>query len=152
MNFKNLFLLLSYTFLLTACSSAGPKYQNSSVSNAATIQGDVANFVRFFTSGESHVGILEIDGVETGVGNSSYKIAPGEHTLGITANGDRGQTKAYIKVNLKPNTKYKLTANTVGISMVVKIWDITNKTPVLLKTQKLSTTQPQTPIFIPIII
>lgn len=114
---------------LTACAT-GPTHQNYKESDAACVQGDYANFIKFFTEGEAHVNIEEMDGVQTDT--RIVCVSPGEHRLGFTAVNDGRIGQDFIKANFEANKKYKVRANRNGLGFNCVLYDITdgNETPV----------------------
>lgn len=112
---------------LTGCAST-PTFQNHESSNAACISGDTANIFRFFTHGEAHVRIREIDGTPTS-GFGPFCVAPGKRRFGVFA-GASGyqQAQNYVDLELEPGKSYVLRGNLKGISILISLFDV-SQTP-----------------------
>ena len=135
--------------LLSGCST-GPKYKNYQKSNGASITGDVANFFKFFSDGEAHVHIKEIDGIE--VSSSPYIVSPGKHSIGVSAYHNYKTANEYISIMFESGRNYQLVANLRGISFVFKLLDITNDEPIILNEFKVKIGNESQPIMIPIMV
>lgn len=91
---KKLVLPLALLSTLAGCAT-GPRYTNYSAQDAACIKGDIANFIKFYSDGEAHVHIKEIDGVPTG-GGDPYCLPPGKHRLGVYAANNYQIAQDYV--------------------------------------------------------
>lgn len=143
-------LLLALT--ISGCAT-GPMQKPYLGSDASCIKGDVANFLKFFSSGEAHVNIMEVDGLPP-EGSSPYCVAPGKHTIGVSAVNNNKEFNDYLEFDFKPNTTYQLKANLRGISFHFKLLDVTASDHVVLSefSRKMSgyDSKPvMVPIFIP---
>ncbi|CAI3805880.1 hypothetical protein [Rheinheimera sp. MM224] len=145
-----LLLTLTIATLLTGCAST-PQYKNYQGADAACIEGDVANFIKFFSSGEAHVGIAEIDGV---VADSMGKncVSPGKHTFGLTANNNQKAVDGYVDLELESGKHYQLQANLVGISFAFKLVDISSKPEQIAHEFKLTANANMPVNYVPVII
>lgn len=134
---------------LVGCAT-GPTHQNYKQSDAACVQGDYANVIKFFTEGEAHVHIEEMDGVQTD--SRIVCVSPGEHRLGFTAVNDGRIGHDFITVDFEANKKYKVRANRNGLGFNSVLYDITdgNETPVTkLRTAITSHAPAYIPIYMP---
>lgn len=149
---KKLYISLGLLVCVTGCAT-GPRYENYKAEDAACIEGDIANVVKFFSEGEAHVHIKEIDGVPTGSGEP-YCFAPGKHRLGVSGSNNYQTAQDYVDLEFEARKKYWLRGNLRGISVVFQLIDITTQpgTKVAEFSIKVcSTSQPMTvPIFIPV--
>lgn len=149
---KKSVMSLALAVCLAGCAATGPKHKNYKALDAACIKGDTANLVKFFSEGEAHVYIKEIDGVPTGT-EEFYCIAPGKHRLGISAYNNYQTAQDYVDLEFEARKKYWLRANLRGISFVFQLIDITNEPASKIAEFSLkvgSTSQHMTiPIFIP---
>jgi len=143
-------IVLLFAGFFAGCAT-GPRYQNFSGSDAACIEGDLANFFKFFSEGEAHVHIAEVDGMQTASG--TVCVSPGEHKFGIAASNNYKNANEYFDLTLEAGKKYRMRANLVGISFAFKLMDITDGGEVEVAEYKVKITgetQPApVPIFVP---
>ena len=148
---KILVISLAIVTSLAGCAT-GPVYPKYTAQDAACVKGDIANFIKFFSDGEAHVQIKEIDGIPTG-GGEPYCFAPGKHRLGVSAHNNYQTAQDYVDLEFDSGKKYWLSANLRGISFVFQLVDITAHPEIIVADFRLkvsSTSQPVTvPIFIP---
>jgi hypothetical protein len=135
-SFIKALLVSCFVFAMSGCAT-GPTYKNVSSPDAASISGHFANFIRYYSQGEAHVKIKEIDGVPTGRGGE-YRVAPGVHELGIYAANDHTSIREYIKVEFPSGAKYKLVANLREISFHFRLLDVAGNKPQEVSTFKLT--------------
>lgn len=148
----SLSLAIVIVAFLTGCATTGPTYSNYTGQDAACIKGDTANVFKFFSDGEAHVRIKEIDGVPTG-SREPYCFSPGKHRLGVSAYNNYQTAQDYVDLEFGADKQYWLRANLRGISFAFQLWDITNQPETKVGDFSLKvgyTSQPVTvPIFIP---
>lgn len=137
--------------LLSACTT-GPKYEEYTSTDAACIKGNNANVLKFFSSGEAHVNILEIDGLQVNK-RGFICVSPGKHSFGIVASNNNKTVNDYVDLNLQTARKYQLKATLTGISFRFKLYDVTVNNDSVVEEFKLkvngNTTSTSVPIFIP---
>lgn len=144
-------LSIGAMLFLAGCAT-GPTYTNYTATDAACIKGDTANFIKFFSDGEAHVHIKEIDGSPTG-GGSSYCFVPGKHRLGVSAGAkDYQYAQDYVDIEFAAGRQYWLRANLRGISFVFQLIDITNGQEAKVDEFKLKVGSVNQPVSIPIFI
>jgi hypothetical protein len=106
--------------LVSACATA-PPYQNYQGKDASCIAGGKANVIKFFSSGDAHTAVKEIDGNAT-PGNGPFCTSPGSHRLGVWAAAiDSQQAQDYIDVNLEAGTQYDLRGTLRGLRIIVQL-------------------------------
>lgn len=137
--------------LVLAGCVTGPAYTNYTSTDAACIKGDTANFLKFFSEGEAHVHIKEIDGIPT-AGGSPYCLLPGRHRLGVSADNNYQNAQDYIDMEFSAGRQYLLRANLRGISFVFQLIDITNGQETKLEEFRIKAGPASQPVSIPIFI
>ena len=143
------FCLVGILSILSGCAT-GPTYQNYSKTDAACIDGDVANFIKFFSDGEAHVRIAEVD--ELQANSNPVCVPPGEHKVGFTAVNSGRTVNEYITFNFEASKKYKIKANVRGIAFDCTLNDITDGTEKKLSEFRVKisgSSQAYVPIIIP---
>jgi hypothetical protein len=138
---------------IAGCATT-PTYQSYKAPDAACIQGDVANVVKFFSDGEAHVAIREIDGVPSS-GTGPHCVTPGKHRLGISGYNNYQTAQDYVNLDFEAGKQYWLRGNLRGISIVFQLVDITSQAETKIgefsiKVNSTSQPGPIIPIFIPI--
>jgi hypothetical protein len=94
--------------------------------DAACVKGDFANIIKFFTEGEAHIHIKEIDGVPTsGNGLGPYCFAPGTHKLGVSATNSNQLAQDYVNLEFGSAREYWLRGNFRGIRVDYQLFDVT---------------------------
>jgi hypothetical protein len=136
---------------LTAGCATVPKYKNSTAPDAACIKGNFASLGDWFSKGEAHIKIKEIDGTPTD-GKGPFCFAPGKHQLGIYAINNYQEAQDYLDLDLAPSRKYWLHGNLRGISFVVQFDDITTQPPKNVAAFRLKAGSSGQPIAVPIFI
>ncbi|MBI5040975.1 MAG: hypothetical protein HZB57_07205 [Gammaproteobacteria bacterium] len=145
------FSFILILLFISSCAT-GPTYEQYTNTDAACIKGDMANFFKFFASGEAHVNILEIDGLPVNKGGGFSCVSPGKHSFGVVANNNYRNVNDYIDLNLESGRKYQLKANLAGISFWFKLHDITNNSDQIVQEFKLKVNGQDTPVTVPIFI
>jgi len=110
--------------LLASLTGCATTYQDYTGQDAACIKGDFANFIKYFSEGEAHVIIQEIDGVPTR-GNKPFCFAPGKHRLRVLADTSNRVAEDYVDLDFEAGRKYLLRANFREIAFVCQVMDIT---------------------------
>jgi hypothetical protein len=121
----NRIIIVLFAILLTACAGT-PKYPSTSASDAACVKGDMANFFKFFSAGEAHVHIKEIDGVPTEGGTGPFCFAPGKHRLGISGYNNHQTAQDYVELTFESGKKYWIRGNLRGMNVYFELIDITS--------------------------
>nr|WP_028080878.1 hypothetical protein [Solimonas soli] len=146
------FFYLMASVVLGACASE-PSFKNTKAADNACVEGDVANFFKFFSSGEAHVSIREIDGLPTdGVHTGKFCFAPGQHRLGIRGYNNLQSAQDYVDLNFSPGRTYQIKGNLRGISIVFRMYDVTAEPEVPVSEFSIKAGVSQSapiPIFIP---
>lgn len=149
---KRIPLYLAVAAILAGCAS-GPSFKSAKAPDNACVEGDVANFFKFFTSGEAHVSLREIDGLPTeGNRASKFCFAPGQHRLGIRGYNNLESAQDYVDLNFAPGRMYQIKGNLRGISIVFRMYDVTTgeEVPVSEFSIKAGATQNMPiPVFVP---
>jgi hypothetical protein len=115
------FALLAF---LIGCAT-GPTYENYTGQDAACVDGDTAaNFTRYWSEGEAHVFILEIDGVRKKP-REPVCLPPGKHDLKIRTAAANAILDHYLDFHFQAGRKYALRANYRENAFVVEVMDIT---------------------------
>ena len=135
---------------LSGCAT-GPRFENYSGANASCVEGDTANLVKFYTEGEAHVSIKEIDDLPTG-GGRRFCVSAGKHRLGVSAYNMYREAEEYFDFDLETGRKYKVRANLQGISFVFHFVDITDGKETQLSELRVKVTSQTQPMTVPIII
>lgn len=135
---------------LTGCATS-PIYPKYKEKNAACVKGDTANFIKFFSDGEAHVQINEIDGIPTD-SDDPYCFAPGKHRIGVSAHNNHQSVYDYVDLEFSAGKQYWLHANLRGISFVFQLVDITNQPEIIVADFKLKVGSSSQPVAIPILI
>jgi hypothetical protein len=147
---KNQATALVVLACLIGCAT-GPTYQNYQDRDAACVTGGTANLIKFFSEGEAHVFIKEIDGVPTG-SREPYCVAPGKHQLGVSAYNNYQTAQDYVDLDFVAMKKYRLRANLRGISFVFQLVDVTNPPETTVAEFSLKVGSVSQPTYIPIIV
>lgn len=146
---------------LAGCATTSrPTYSPPAAGQTATIKGGNANVIKFFSEGESHVWIIEIDGLyippSIWTGNArSVKVSPGSRRITVLLTGEnytRGQDT--IQIDVSPGKTYQIEAKKVGIAFDVVVYEETNipsEKKVVLST-RINGHSAGEPVYIPIII
>jgi len=108
---------------LAGCAEA-PTHQNYRAQDAACVEGEFANLIRYHFEGEAHVTIGEIDGLPTG-GGEPYCFPPGLHRLEVKAYNNSRIARDSVDLEFGAAKKYRLRANVRGTSFVFQLVDIT---------------------------
>lgn len=108
---------------LIGCAT-GPTYENYTGQDAACVDGDTANFTRYWSEGEAHVFILEIDGVRKKP-REPVCLPPGNHQLKIRTTASKAILDHYLDFRFEAGRKYMLRANYRENAFVVEVMDIT---------------------------
>jgi hypothetical protein len=143
-------LVLGLVLALAGCAT-GPRFQNYAGANASCVEGDTANLVRFYTEGEAHVFIQEIDDLPTG-GGMRFCVSAGKHRLGISAYNIYRQAAEYFDFDLEAGRNYRVRANLQGISFVFHFVDITDGKETRLSELRVKVTSETQPATVPMII
>jgi len=148
------FLSIFTTAFVSACATA-PPYQNYPGKDASCVAGGKANVIKFFSSGDAHTAVKEIDGTPT-PGSGPFCTSPGSHRLGVWAAAiDSQRAQDYIDVNLEAGAQYELRGTLRGIRIIVQLvptnGDGTQASPEFpLRAYTSVQQQGFTPIFIPV--
>jgi len=145
---RALFLLL-LPAVLAACA-ASPGYEFAATPDAAWIKGDFPNVLRFFTQGEAHLQILEIDGLPTPGRYGPFPVAPGSHRLGISSVHYDRAAKGYLEIDFEPGRKYRLRGNLRSDWILVQLYDVTTGPPVRIAEFRLKLISPSEIILLPL--
>lgn len=145
-------IVASVAFLLglVGCATT-PTFEPYKGQNAACLKGDTANIIRFFSEGEAHVFIKEIDGVPTKNGRQLC-FTPGKHTIGVSATNNYQTAQDYVELDFESNRQYWLRANLRGISFLFQFIDVTRTPQVKLGEFSIKVSSTATPVFIPVIV
>ncbi|QQZ30384.1 hypothetical protein HMY34_17375 [Thiothrix subterranea] len=137
---------------LTGCSST-PSHKDYIGKDAAIVEGSFAGLIGFL-GGDAHARVQEIDGIRTPGGVTSFKVSPGVHELGLIIIGDRGTATTYIKPNLQPSKKYRVTGDMTGITAKIRLYDVTSDTQSLVTEERKEITPnaPQPMVIMPVIV
>lgn len=101
-----------------------PKYHHSDPSNAACLKGDAANPIKFYTEGEAHVLLDEIDGER--VQRPEVCVSPGRHTVTIRGANMLRVARGPLDLEFQPNRKYWMRGNYRDGSIVFRLFDVTD--------------------------
>lgn len=127
--FPAVLLLLVAASFLSGCATTRPTYQPPTGPALATVKGGSANIIKFFSDGDSHVSIVEIDGLYlppsfwTGA-IKSVAIAPGTRKITLTLQGNNyAQAQDTITLEAAAGHTYQIEAQKVGIAFDVSVYD-----------------------------
>ena len=137
---------------LAGCSTV-PDYPNDKSPTSACIRGDQANLIKFFSDGEAHVFVSEIDGLPS-PGGGPFCMKAGMHRFGIAARA-KGYESAedYVDVELQPSRRYQVRGNLRGTSIALRLVDVTEAdetTVAEFRFSSMSQGGSGVPIFIPV--
>ncbi len=152
-------LLLSVMCLLAGgCATSRPKYNNHKSPDSAAIIGDTANVMRFFSEGESHVNLIEIDGLYLNPGMwgvGTVFVQPGKHMVTVATIGNNYATaQETVEASFEASRKYRFTALKTGFAFDLTLWDETDGTETRRELGKwrLRGTSNPAPAYVPIFI
>jgi hypothetical protein len=107
--------------------------------DSASIRGGAANVVRYFSQDEAHVGIREVDGQPTPIGNQTLHLSPGEHSISVIVVGRHFLGRDSIHLDLRPTRKYHVTAVVRDTWAELTLWDDTDSSGrVLVETWRIT--------------
>jgi hypothetical protein len=135
---------------LAGCAS-GPTYENYVGNDAACIKGGAANLAKFFTEGEAHVMIKEVDGIPT-KGGGPHCFPSGHRLLGISAHNNYRSVNEHVALDLEPGKLYQLRANLQGITFRFRLVDVTASPEDTVAEFSLKVNATTQPTFVPIMV
>ncbi len=128
-----LFLLITMALLGGCATTGGPTYVPPATGQTATIKGGNANIVRFFSQGEAHVAIIEIDGLvipaSFWTGNArSVNVSPGTRKVTVLLSGNNyTQAQETIQFDVQAGKSYQIEAHKVGIDFDLAVYEEAEK-------------------------
>ena len=114
---------------ICGCATTRPSYSPPSSGAVATVKGRSANLIKFFSDGDSHVSIVEIDGLylppSFWTGNiRSVKVAPGSRRVTVLLSGNNyTQAQETISIEAVAGHSYQIEAKKVGIAFDLVVYD-----------------------------
>lgn len=137
--------------LMVSCNSLPPELTYSGA-DAACLEGDTANIVRFFVAGEANVRVEEIDGLRVG-GAHLFCVRPGVRRILLSAGGRTGLiARDYIDLEMHPSRSYSFRANASGGQFFFRILDTTGSNEKVIGTFAMAAGRNPAPRFVPIYI
>lgn len=126
-------IAFGWILIFSGCTSVNlPKYQNIKTEDSASIRGDTANVVKFFTKGESHVTIREVDdlAIDPGFwGAGAIYVSPGYRKIILSAGGNNYlSADGTVEANFTARHKYRFTAIANTYDFDLTLWDETEGT------------------------
>lgn len=147
-SWRGLFLVVVF---LSGCQTI-PEYKNSILPDAVCVKGNFAKLTKWFSEGEAHVLIKEIDGVPTD-GRKQYCFNPGIHTLGVYAINNYQEAQDYFQYDFLPARRYWFHGNfTGGISFAIQVEDITTEPVSKVAEFRLKAGRTGQPITVPVVV
>lgn len=127
-------LLILTSLLFGGCATTSrPTYNPPASGETATIKGGSANIVRFFSAGEAHVAIIEIDGLvippSFWTGNArSVNVTAGPRKVTVLLSGNNyTQAQETIQLDVVAGKTYQIEAHKVGIDFDLSVFEETDK-------------------------
>lgn len=160
-NIRHAVILMVAALSFAGCATTGrPTYRPPTAGETATIKGGSANVIKFFSDGDSHVAIIEIDGLyippSFWTGNArSVKVDAGARMITLLLSGNNyTQAQDTIQIDASPGRVYQIDARKVGIAFDVAVYEETvpaSEKKVVLST-RISGGSSGGPAYIPIFI
>jgi len=122
-------ITLTASLALAGCATSRPTYSPPSSGPVASVKGGSANIIKFFSDGDSHVSIVEIDGLylppSFWTGNvRSVKVAPGSRHITVLLDGNNyTQAQDTISIEATAGHTYQIEAKKVGIAFDLVVYD-----------------------------
>lgn len=157
---QNAILLVIAALSLAGCASTGrPVYSPPAAGPKATIEGGKANFFKFFTAGDSHVVILEVDGAYippsfwTG-SCTSIEVSPGARKITVLITGNYAQAQDTVEIAALPGMTYQIEARKLGIAfdIIVTEYSESASTGKVVLTKRVNGMASPGPTYVPIMI
>ena len=114
------------------------EYINQRQSDSAILLGDIANFVRFSTSGEAHTGVKGVDGVPVKLGTGKVFASPGRHKIAVSMGAKGFRAEDVVEVELLPMHTCRFTGIALNQRGKLTLWDETGGTKMKLQSWELA--------------
>lgn len=114
---------------LSGCATTRPTYNPPSSPPIATVKGGNANIIKFFSDGEAHVSIVEVDGLylppSFWTGDvRSVAVAPGARRITVLLRGNNyTQGQDTLSIEAVAGHTYQIEAKKTGIAFDVVVYD-----------------------------
>lgn len=115
--------------MLSGCATTRPTYVPPSSPPVATVKGGSANIIKFFSDGDSHVSLVEVDGLylppSFWTGNiRSVAVAPGTRRITVLLQGSNyTQAQDTLSIEAVAGHTYQIEAKKTGIAFDVVVYD-----------------------------
>lgn len=146
MHITRLFALAASSVLISGCTTT-PRYVNADAADAACIKGDLANFVKFYSDGEAHVQIKEVDDVA--VVGREICVSPGKHRVTVSGYNILRTAQGPIEFTFAPKGRYWVRGNYRDGDVLFRLIDVTGNTEILLSEFRLTVNQTHQLQFLP---